>query len=138
MAAFSIRTASLEDIPTIHDLAHRTWPDTFGGILSPDQITYMLDMMYSEQALHEQMTVLGHLYFLGFDDEGSAQGYAGYQFDYLPGTTKLHKIYVLPEGQKHGSFFQLSPKPHTTPASSAYASMSIIKMLLLAFMSAWA
>jgi len=97
-----IRTASLADIPTIHDLAHRTWPDTFGQILTPDQITYMLDMMYSESALLEQMTTLKHRYFIGFGENSAPQGYAGYQFDYLPGTTKLHKIYVLPKGQKHG------------------------------------
>lgn len=100
--SLEIRTATLEDIPTIRDLAHRTWPDTFGNILSPAQIEYMLNMMYNEAALHKGMTALGHQYFIGFDDEGSAQGYAGYQFNYLPGTTKLHKIYVLPKGQKRG------------------------------------
>jgi len=105
-----IRTASLADIPTIRDLAHRTWPATFGKILTPDQIAYMLDMMYSEASLRKAMTELGHQFYLGFDakgpvglrEKGSPVGYAGYQFDYLPGTTKLHKIYVLPEGQKHG------------------------------------
>lgn len=97
-----IRIATLADIPTIKDLAHCTWPDTFGEILSPDQIAYMLDMMYSEASLTKAMTESGHQFILGFDDEGSAQGYAGYQFNYLPGTTKLHKIYVLPKGQKRG------------------------------------
>jgi GNAT superfamily N-acetyltransferase len=100
--SFSIRQATLADIPTIRDLAHRTWPDTFGSILSPDQIAYMLDMMYSEVSLHKGMTTLEHQYFLLSDRHDSPMGYAGYQFNYLPGATKLHKIYVLPRGQKHG------------------------------------
>ena len=102
MSTFQIRNATLADIPTIRDLAHRTWPDTFGEILTPDQIEYMLDMMYSEEAIYEQITGLGHQYVIGLDGTGDPQGYAAYQFDYLPGTTKLHKIYVLPKGQKHG------------------------------------
>ena len=100
--SFTIRQATLVDIPTIRDLALRTWPDTFGTILSPAQIDYMLDMMYSEASLLKGMSSLNHQYFLISDQQGSPVGYAGYQFDYLPGTTKLHKIYVLPKGQKHG------------------------------------
>ncbi|MFK8055663.1 MAG: GNAT family N-acetyltransferase [Saprospiraceae bacterium] len=107
--SLDIRTATLADIPLIRDLAHRTWPHTFGEILTPAQIDYMLEMMYSEESLHKGMTELAHQYFIGFAEGPIGQPesevpvcYAGYQFDYLPGTTKLHKIYVLPEGQKHG------------------------------------
>ncbi len=102
MSTFQIRKAFVADIPLIRDVAHRTWPHTFGEILTPDQIEYMLEMMYSEASLTKAMTDLGHQFFLIFDRHNIPQGYAGYQFDYLPGTTKLHKIYVLPEGQKHG------------------------------------
>ncbi|PHI19055.1 GNAT family N-acetyltransferase [Lewinellaceae bacterium SD302] len=95
-----LKKATTTDIPTIQSLAHRTWPDTFGDILSPDQIDYMLEMMYSPAAIREQMEK-GHVFHLVYE-AGQPQGYLSHQLDYLPGTTKVHKIYVLPEQQGKG------------------------------------
>ncbi|RAI98678.1 L-amino acid N-acyltransferase YncA [Chitinophaga skermanii] len=99
-----ITPAHQEDIPTIQFIAKNTWPNTFGHILSTEQITYMLDMMYSDAAIIKQMTELQHKYILILEDEKPA-GYAAYEINYK-GTPviKLHKIYVLPEmqGKKAG------------------------------------
>ena len=94
--------ATPADIPTIRDLAHRTWPATFGDILSPAQIDYMLERMYAPAALREQMHDLGHAFLLALDNTGQPRAYVSYQFDYLPATTKVHKLYVLPQGQRAG------------------------------------
>lgn len=51
----TIINAQLTDIPVIQEIAKRTWPITFQNILSESQIDYMLEMMYSPQALTEQM-----------------------------------------------------------------------------------
>ena len=97
-----LRPASPADFPVIRDLAHRTWPVTFAGILAREQMAYMLEMMYSDAALREQTTERGHRFLLATDDDGAALGYASYEPHYRPGTTKLHKLYVLPEEQGRG------------------------------------
>ena len=97
-----IRRATPADFPAIRDIAHRTWPVTFAGILAPAQMAYMLEMMYSEAALHEQAAARGHRFLVAEDDGGELFGYASYELHYRPDTTKLHKLYVLPEAQGRG------------------------------------
>lgn len=96
-----IEPATPLDFSTITSIAQRTWPDTFGDILSEEQIAYMLDMMYSEAALEEQITEKGHRFLLLKEAE-EAVAYASYQIDYLTDTTKIHKLYCLPATQGKG------------------------------------
>ncbi|MBB2147934.1 GNAT family N-acetyltransferase [Pedobacter gandavensis] len=98
----NIYTATANDFPVIQKIAHKTWPATFGAILSPQQISYMLEMMYSTAALTEQVAGKGH-HFLLVKDETNDLGYASYELNYkgLP-KTKIHKIYLLPEAQGKG------------------------------------
>ncbi|HLZ87097.1 MAG TPA: hypothetical protein VKQ52_07655, partial [Puia sp.] len=51
----SIRPADLDDINTIGFLAQQVWPDTYGQILNPDQLQYMMGLFYSPGALRRQM-----------------------------------------------------------------------------------
>jgi GNAT superfamily N-acetyltransferase len=91
-----IRPATTDNIVHIQVIAHHTWPQTFASILAPAQITYMLQWMYSTEALTDQIKHQGHT-FLVAEYENRAVGYASYEIDYrAPGTTKLHKLYVLP------------------------------------------
>jgi ribosomal protein S18 acetylase RimI-like enzyme len=84
-------------------LAHRTWPHTFKDILSPEQIAYMLEWMYSISAIKEQVEVKGHRYILVKSGD-EYLGYAAYELNYnQTGSAKLHKIYVLPESQGTGA-----------------------------------
>lgn len=98
----NIVEATEAQFPIINDIAHRTWPHTFGAILSPTQIAYMLEWMYSIDSLREQVQRKGHRFVLA-EQDGEYWGYASYQhsFDGEP-KTKLHKIYVLPESQGRG------------------------------------
>lgn len=113
---YRIVIATPGDYATIQSIAHATWPDTFGDILSPEQIDYMLNMMYSEAAIVEQIAK-GHIFKLlvaaqaeagaasyadGQVTRFKAVGYVSYEIDYLPGTTKIHKVYLLPETQGKG------------------------------------
>lgn len=95
-----IRPATAADHPVIGSIARRTWPDTFGSILSAAQITYMLDRMYSPVALADQ-TALGHRFLL-LESNGVVVGYVSYEHHYLPRTTKIHKLYLLPTAQGNG------------------------------------
>jgi ribosomal protein S18 acetylase RimI-like enzyme len=101
----NIRPATSADLITIESIAQRTWPATFGSFLTSEQIDYMLGMMYSPIALTEQIGK-GH-HFLLLNDGNEDIGYVSYQHDYHPGTTKIHKLYVLPGNQGHGYGKQL-------------------------------
>lgn len=97
-----IRSAGQEDIPTIRAIAHATWPVAYRTILSPAQLAYMLDLMYSEAALREQMVRKGHLFLLA-EINDVAEGLAGFEHAYN-GTdhTRLHKLYTRPQAQGKG------------------------------------
>lgn len=97
-----IEQASEQDFKTINHIAHLTWPTTFGEILTPAQIDYMLEMMYSPAALQEQVYQRGHTFLLA-REAGQCWGFASYQPHYKGTTlTKIHKIYVLPNTQGKG------------------------------------
>jgi diamine N-acetyltransferase len=96
-----IRIADEALLPIINDIAHRTWPSTFGAIISKQQLNYMLDWMYSIPSLKDQIKN-GHVFLLAKLNE-EYLGYASYEVNYkgIP-NTKLHKIYILPEAQGKG------------------------------------
>jgi diamine N-acetyltransferase len=50
-----IKIAAAEDIPLIQQLTFATWPQTYSSIISKAQIDYMLEIMYSTEALQKQM-----------------------------------------------------------------------------------
>ena len=99
---FKIRKATLEDIEMINRLAWIVFPHTYKEILSPEQMEYMMDWMYSAENLHKQMTEDGHIYFLAFEGNEPA-GYLSIQPE-GEHTFHLQKIYVLPsfQGKKLG------------------------------------
>ena len=97
-----IRKAGVEDFEIINDLAIKTWHDAYDKILSAEQVTYMLDMMYSLAAITEQISIKGH-HFLLLSEDDKYLGFASYELNYLSGITKLHKLYVLPETQGRGA-----------------------------------
>jgi len=97
-----ITEATNQDYLLIQQIAHQTWPDTFGDILSQEQIAYMLEMMYSIPALTEQIEKQGYTFLLA-KDEDKYLGFAAYELNYQGlAKTKLHKIYILPEAQGKG------------------------------------
>jgi ribosomal protein S18 acetylase RimI-like enzyme len=92
-----ITKAKVEDIPEIQKIAYKTWPVTFGEILSQEQLEYMLNTMYSTESLTRQIKELKHIFLLANAD-GITGGFASYQIN-TSKITKLHKIYILPEMQ---------------------------------------
>ncbi len=93
-----IRKAELADIPVIQRIAFKTWPETFGQILSKPQLTYMLDLMYSELSLKEQIKEKGHEFVISGMD-----GFSSFELNYMENpVTKIHKIYILPTAQGQG------------------------------------
>ena len=95
-----IRNASIKDIPLIQELTYQIWPQTYAPILSKEQIDYMLEMMYSDTSLQQQM-VDGARFLIAYDDKVPV-GFAAYQ-EIKPTLFKLHKIYVLGTRQGKGT-----------------------------------
>lgn len=96
----SVRRAYPHDIPLLRDLTSKVWPQTYQSILSSEQIEYMLDKMYSEQSLLEQMEQ-GHEFVIIYDGVEPI-GFASISMT-EPLVYKLHKLYVLPNGQGKGT-----------------------------------
>ena len=99
---FSIRKATTNDISLIHEMAWMVFPHTYKEILTPEQIDYMMEWMYSEDSLHKQMEKDGHIYYLAFKEDEPA-GYLSIQPE-GEHVFHLQKIYVLPslQGMKLG------------------------------------
>lgn len=90
--------ATSKDISIIQDIAYKTWPDTYGSILSKSQLDYMLQMMYSDKSLLEQIN-RNVLFFLAYEED-ICLGFASSENNYQnKNVTRLHKLYVLPEAQ---------------------------------------
>lgn len=99
----SIKAASSNDLHIIQDLAHKIWPDAYGDILSPEQLKYMLDKMYSISSLQYQATELKHNFILVLV-ENIPVGFASFSPKEKGSSVfRLHKIYVLPQLQGNGT-----------------------------------
>ncbi len=99
----TITAATQDDFATIQNIAHTTWPDVYGSILSKEQLTYMLDAFYSTETLLDNMVVKNH-HFILVHDASSCLGFAAFEHHYLgKPQTRLHKIYLLPAAQGKGA-----------------------------------
>jgi len=97
-----IQKATKKDIVKIRGVALRTWPVTFANILTPDQISYMLDWMYAPTALVQQMEEKNHVFLMAMEEE-KCLGFCSYELHAKENRkTKVHKIYLLPEAQGMG------------------------------------
>ena len=100
MSEIIIRLATLEDRAFIRSVSERTWPSTYGHIISQEQIDFMLDWMYSDESLTAQFAK-GHQFYIA-NLNGEAIGFCSVSAE--EGTShKLNKLYVLPIAQGTGS-----------------------------------
>ncbi len=100
MATFE--KAAVTDIPFIQELAHKIWHRYYPGIISVEQINYMLQMMYSSATLHRELT--SQVMYELVMDRQVAVGYLSYKHEQAQHRVKLNKLYLLPEyhGQRIG------------------------------------
>ena len=97
MNEVSILKAGENDLQTIHDMAQVVFRQTYREILSPQQMKYMMDWMYSLSNLRKQLSE-GHVYYIAYMDRTPC-GYMsiqqeGYDEDVM--VFHLHKLYVMP------------------------------------------
>ncbi|CAL1517016.1 GNAT family N-acetyltransferase [Chitinophaga sp. MM2321] len=98
---YRIKSTTVADIPVIQDLTEKIWRPTYQSILTPEQVDYMINQMYSTEALTKQITEQGHRFIILQDDKKPI-GFASYSATDTPGVYKLHKIYLHPSYQGKG------------------------------------
>jgi GNAT superfamily N-acetyltransferase len=97
----TISVATKNQLTVIQELANAIWPDTYGSILSQEQLDYMMEMMYSLDSLENQLK--NNIVFLLANDENGFIGFASYELNFENSNkTKIHKLYVLPQIQGKG------------------------------------
>lgn len=121
---FTIRTIDSNEVQLIHELAHRIWPSTFKEILSPEQIEYMLEMMYSVDSLSKQVKS-GHQFIL-WEEKNNPIAYVGIERNYPNiGTLRIHKIYILPEKQGLGLGKSMIDEVKQLAISEGFSSLNL-------------
>jgi len=99
----SIKEGGLKDLPVINNLAHAIWPAAYSAILSPEQLTYMLDNIYALASLENQFLHLHHKFIIAYN-ENVPVGFASFSPEEEESLVfHLHKIYVLPRQQGSGT-----------------------------------
>ncbi|RAV99528.1 GNAT family N-acetyltransferase [Pseudochryseolinea flava] len=97
-----IRNAGPADIPIIQELAELIWWPTYSPIVAPEQIRFMLDLIYSSAALEKVMQE-GTQRFLLLQDDNGYQGFAAFGVRAEDDTIfKLHKLYIDTRNQGKG------------------------------------
>ncbi len=98
----SIIEGNAEHIPTIVEMAEKTWRATYSAILAPEQMDYMLRTIYGKDELAKVIND-GSQKFLLLKDDSGFQAFASFGLRAEnPGIGKVHKLYVLLDNQRKG------------------------------------
>ena len=96
-----IVAAAEADLPAIAELAGIIWWAHYPGIISHEQIDYMLARMYSIATLRAEIVSEG-IRFERLVVDGILVGFASYGPTREPGVMKLHKLYLRGDCQGRG------------------------------------
>lgn len=99
--AIALSPARPEDIPAIRQLARVVWHAHYPGIITVEQIEYMLELGYAAAALAEFVVRADHGLLIASVD-GEPAGFAAWYLTEVPGEAKLDKLYVLQARQRSG------------------------------------
>jgi diamine N-acetyltransferase len=99
--SIKIRLGNKDDSAAIRQIALDTWPNTYGKIISKEQIAFMLNAFYNQSIIEEQLNDKTQYFFLA-EIENHIVGYAHIiPQPQLDCTYKLSKLYLVPS--YHGS-----------------------------------
>lgn len=98
-----IKNAGKTEIEIIHTLAHHIWNISYKEIIPPQQLVYMLDMMYNAESLQYQIEDQKHTFIIVYQDDKPV-GFAAFFPKHKISKTifRLDKLYVLPDLHKKG------------------------------------
>lgn len=98
--SFRIERATANYLAEISQLAGVIWSACYPGIISNEQIEYMLGWMYAVDEMQKQLehgTIYERLLI-----DGHLKGFAAHSPTTDPRERKLDKLYVHPDCQRHG------------------------------------
>lgn len=88
--------ATEPDLPALAELAGVIWRACYPGIISPEQIEFMLARMYAPDTLRQEIRSLGIRFYRLLLGERFA-GFASLGPTEAADVMKLHKLYLLPK-----------------------------------------
>ncbi|WP_300453942.1 GNAT family N-acetyltransferase [Accumulibacter sp.] len=89
-----------EDVGPVVALARLVWQRTYPGIISQEQIDFMLEQRYNPQRLREELATPG-IWWDQIRVDGQLVGFAS-ALTTAAGEMKLDKLYVAPQHQRSG------------------------------------
>lgn len=95
------KRAKLEDISLIRILANEIFHNTYKEIISPEQMEYMFEWMYSESSLVEQIEA-GHIFYIAYMGDAACGFFSLELKDEAKHIYHLQKLYLLPKYHGHG------------------------------------
>ncbi|MCE1183833.1 MAG: GNAT family N-acetyltransferase [Rhodocyclales bacterium] len=99
-----IKAVTPPEVPAISALAREIWQATYPGIITQDQIDFMLEQRYGHERLYDDLEDLHKWMDQAFYD-GRRIGFAFSEI--YKGEFKLDKLYIHPEVQRKGVGGQL-------------------------------
>jgi N-acetylglutamate synthase-like GNAT family acetyltransferase len=99
---YLIREATAADVEAILQIAQQTWWPTYEPLLGKEQVTYMLNELYSVDKITRQINEKQQAFLLLIED-GQPVAFAAYSpREEDENIYKLHKLYCLPVTQGRG------------------------------------
>ncbi len=99
---YTIRTATVNDVETIIQIADQTWWVTYSPILEKEQISFMLNEIYSTDKISKQIETGAQTFILLLEGEEPVAFAAYSPREEDVDIYKLHKLYCLPKTQGKG------------------------------------
>jgi len=96
-----ISPVTAADIEAVAALARRVWQHTYLGIISQEQIDYMLEQRYRAQLLIAELG-MDTIWWDQLSVDGQLAGFVSCLLTGTPGEMKLDKLYVDPQRQRLG------------------------------------
>jgi len=93
-----MRLLERDELSVVKSLAYDIWPRVYDYMISSEQISYMLSMMYNLDKLQQQW--VEGVKFVVLEVEGMPQGFVS--FEEKAECIFLHKLYLRPEMQGQG------------------------------------
>ena len=94
---------NIEDISDLQADARAIWLECYRGIISHEQIEYMLDWMYSRDTIEREIEHENIDYYFIYHDDRKLGFCSMGPYPEIAGRAKLHKLYLYPEF--HGKGF---------------------------------
>ena len=102
--SIDIRPITPPDVPAISALAREIWQASYPGIITQEQIDFMLEQRYGQERLHDDLKE-AHKWLDQAFHQGRRIGFAFSEI--YKGEFKLDKLYIHPDVQRRGVGGQL-------------------------------